>query len=108
MNNEIAFDMTASSIRYGCGVTEEIGMDLADMKTRRVMVLTDPWLGKLPAVATVLESLSRNRVEFSLFDRIRVEPTDESFHEAIRFARQGEFDAFVAVGGGSTIDTAKA
>jgi len=47
-------------------------------------------------------------VPFALYDRVRVEPTDESFLDAIAFARQGDYDAFVAVGGGSTIDTAKA
>ena len=39
---------------------------------------------------------------------MRVEPTDESFQDAIAFAQQTSYDAFVAVGGGSTIDTAKA
>jgi hydroxyacid-oxoacid transhydrogenase len=39
---------------------------------------------------------------------VRVEPTDESFHDAIGFAQGGGYDAFVAVGGGSAIDTAKA
>ena len=39
---------------------------------------------------------------------MRVEPTDESVLEAIAFANQHPFDALVAVGGGSTIDTAKA
>ena len=39
---------------------------------------------------------------------MRVEPTDESFQEAIRAAQADNYDAFVAVGGGSTIDTAKA
>ena len=48
------------------------------------------------------------RDRFKLFDAVCIEPTDESFQEAIRFATEGEFDAFVAVGGGSTIDTAKA
>jgi hydroxyacid-oxoacid transhydrogenase len=43
-----------------------------------------------------------------LYDRVRVEPTDQSLLEAISFARQSQYDAFVAVGGGSTIDTAKA
>ena len=37
-----------------------------------------------------------------------MEPTDESFLDAIAFAKQEPYDAFVAVGGGSTIDTAKA
>ena len=39
---------------------------------------------------------------------MRVEPTDESFLDAIAFARARPYEAFVAVGGGSTIDTAKA
>src|SRR5207249_10733649 len=42
------------------------------------------------------------------YDRVRVEPSDTSFLDAIAFARQDQYEAFVAVGGGSTIDTAKA
>jgi hydroxyacid-oxoacid transhydrogenase len=72
------------------------------------MVLTDPLLSKLPPVAAVVESLGEQNVAFTLFDHVRVEPTDRSVREAIEFATQGEFEAFVAVGGGSTIDTAKA
>src|SRR5204863_9211103 len=59
-------------------------------------------------VQTVLESLERSGVPFALYNRVRVEPSDESFLDAIAFARERPFDAFVAVGGGSTIDTAKA
>ncbi len=108
MPNETAFEMAASSIRFGHGVTAEIGMDLAELKVRNVMVVADPNLRPLLPVAAVLQSLETHRVPFRLFDAVRVEPTDESFQEAIRFATAGEFDAFVAVGGGSTIDTAKA
>jgi hydroxyacid-oxoacid transhydrogenase len=99
--------MTTSSIRFGWGATREVGMDLAEWRVRRVMVVTDPHLCRLPPLATVLESLESNGIEFRLYDRVRVEPTDESCLDAIRFAREGEFDGFVAIGGGSTIDTAK-
>ena len=108
MPNETAFEMATSSIRFGRGVTAEVGMDLAELKVRNVMVVADPNLRPLLPVTTVLESLETHRVPFKLFDAVCVEPTDESFQEAIRFATEGEFDAFVAVGGGSTIDTAKA
>ena len=108
MERDIAFEMATSGIRFGHGVTAEIGMDLAEMKLERVMVLTDSNIAKLPPVTRVLESLESAGVGFSLFDRVRVEPTDESFHEAIKVASDGDFDAFIAVGGGSTIDTAKA
>jgi hydroxyacid-oxoacid transhydrogenase len=105
---EYAFELASSSVRFGPGVTRELGMDLAEMGTQRVMVLTDPNLSQLPPVATGLESLRDNKISFALFDRVRVEPTDTSFREAIDFAIQGHFDAFVAIGGGSTMDTAKA
>src|ERR1700674_1518651 len=108
MRHEIAFEMAVSSIRFGLGVTREVGMDLADLGARNVLVLTDPVLSRLSPVGTVLESLETNRITATLFDRVRVEPTDESFLDAIAFARQGYYDAIVAVGGGSTIDTAKA
>jgi len=108
MPNEIAFEMSTSSIRFGPGVTAEVGMDLAELKVRKVMVVADPSLRSLLPVTAVLESLETQHVPFKLFDAVRVEPTDESFQEAIRYATEGEFDSFVAVGGGSTIDTAKA
>ncbi|HEY1760006.1 MAG TPA: hydroxyacid-oxoacid transhydrogenase [Bryobacteraceae bacterium] len=108
MNHETAFEMAASGIRFGAGITREAGMDLADLGARNVLVITDPVLRGLRPVEIVLESLEANGVPFTVYDRVRVEPTDESFHDAIAFARQSDYDAFVAVGGGSTIDTAKA
>src|SRR5215470_9237976 len=108
MPNEIAFEMATSSIRFGPGVTREAGMDLADVGARRVLVITDGLLSKMRPVQVVMESLAENHLEAVLFDRVRIEPTDESFQDAIAFAREAACDAIVAVGGGSTIDTAKA
>ena len=108
MEQDIAFEMAASSIRFGWGVTREVGMDLVDCGAKRVMVVTDPVLRELPPVATVLTALEEAGVPHVLFDRVQIEPTDASFKEAIAFAVGEQVDAFVAVGGGSTIDTAKA
>ena len=108
MEFEYAFEMSASNIRFGPGVTREVGMDLAELKVQRAMVVTDANLAKLPPVAAVLESLESEKIRFELFDRVHIEPTDISLQEAIAFARQGNFDAYVAVGGGSAMDTAKA
>jgi hydroxyacid-oxoacid transhydrogenase len=107
-SNDIAFEMAVSSVRYGVGVTREVGMDLADMGAKLVMVVTDPIVAKLAPSRTVLESLEQQHVPYVLYDRVRVEPSDESFLDAIAFGRERPFDALVAVGGGSTIDTAKA
>jgi hydroxyacid-oxoacid transhydrogenase len=108
MQHDTAFQMSASNIRFGPGTTREIGMDLRDMHSKRTMLLIDPALVDLPTGQTVVHSLKASGVNFELFDRIVVEPTDVSFQAAARAAIEGGFDSFVAVGGGSTIDTAKA
>jgi hydroxyacid-oxoacid transhydrogenase len=108
MTHEIAFEMATSSVRYGVGVTREVGMDLADLGVKQALVIIDPVVAKLPTGDVVRNSLDRACVKFTVYDRVRVEPTDESFLDAIEFGKQHPFDAIVAVGGGSTIDTAKA
>ena len=90
MKNETAFEMAVSSIRFGAGVTREVGMDLADLGASKVLVITDPVVAELAPVQTVLESLESAGVGFVLYDRVRVEPTDESFLDAIAFARKRE------------------
>jgi hydroxyacid-oxoacid transhydrogenase len=72
------------------------------------MVLVDPNLVNLYPGEVVRASLEASGISYELFDRIVVEPTDASFKDAIAVAQSEPFDAFVAVGGGSTIDTAKA
>ena len=55
-----------------------------------------------------MESFEKHKVNYVVYDTCRVEPTDTSFKQAIDFARKHDPDAFVAVGGGSVIDTTKA
>ena len=108
MTHDYAFEMATAAVRFGFGVTREVGAELADQGKQHTLVFTDANLRSLPPLATVLESLEEHRIRFSIFDRVRVEPTDESFGEAISAAQADNFDCFIAVGGGSTIDTAKA
>lgn len=108
MTYETAFTMDTSSIKFGAGVTREVGADMAALGAKRVMVVTDPNLTDSETVAVTLEALRAEGIDAVLFDRVRVEPTDTSFKEAIRFATEGNFDGYVGVGGGSSIDTAKA
>lgn len=108
MRFETAFTMDTSSIKYGPGATREVGYDMRQLGARRVMVVTDPRLAHSEPVEVTLASLREQGIDAVLFDQVRVEPTDLSFKEAIRFATEGRFDGFVAVGGGSSIDTMKA
>jgi hydroxyacid-oxoacid transhydrogenase len=107
MAAETVFTMDTSSIKYGPGVTREVGYDMKRLLTKRVMVVTDTNLGESEPVGLALESLRAEGIDAVLFDQARVEPTDLSFKQAIAFATDGGFDGYVAVGGGSSMDTAK-
>ena len=102
------FEMGTSNLRFGSGSTAEVGMDLADLGVHRAMLVTDPNVASLQPVETTRRSLEAEGIDVVLYDQVRVEPTDLSFKEAIVFAKEAKPDAFVAVGGGSAIDTAKA
>ncbi|KAA6413253.1 MAG: hydroxyacid-oxoacid transhydrogenase [Lasallia pustulata] len=99
--------MAASSIRFGPGCTKEVGMDFKNMGAKRVCVVTDGNVAKLDAMKQVVEGLNKEGIEFTVYERTQVEPKDSSIREAIDFAKPYQPDAFLAVGGGSVIDTAK-
>jgi len=108
MQHETAFELAASNVRFGAGVTREVGLDLVDLGARRVLLVTDPTLSRMAPVAIARESIESAGLACVVYDRARVEPSDESFLDAIAFANDNPCDAIVAVGGGSAIDTAKA
>ncbi len=108
MSLETGFTMDSSSVRYGPGMTRETGWLMKELGCRRVLLVTDRRLASGAAVATARESLRAAGLEAVVFDGVRVEPTDASFREAVEVASEGRFDGYVAVGGGSSMDTAKA
>lgn len=108
MDKDTIFEMGTSNLRFGTGSTREVGMDLAELGMKRVMVMTDRNLRDLAPVQNALEVIKAEGIETIVYDSVRVEPTDLSFKEAIVAAKEEKPDAFVAIGGGSVIDTAKA
>jgi alcohol dehydrogenase class IV len=106
---ETIFTWGAPPLKFGAGAADEIGFDLAGFGVRRVLVVTDPGVNALGAPARIADALARHDIEAEVFDGVHVEPTDDSMAKAVEYARaQGDWDGFVAVGGGSAIDTAKA
>ncbi|QGG42594.1 hydroxyacid-oxoacid transhydrogenase [Aeromicrobium yanjiei] len=106
---ETVFTYGAPGLKFGIGARHELAHDLTQLEARRVLVVTDPGVAATGTPGEIAESLRAASIEAIVFDRSRVEPTDASLEEAIAFGRaEGPFDAIVAVGGGSAIDTAKA
>ncbi len=109
VGEETIFTWGAPPLKFGPGAVDEVGFDLRQLGLTRVLVLTDPAVRATGIPQRVAESLAAHQITAEIFDGCRVEPTDESMAEATAFARDsGPWDGFVAVGGGSSIDTAKA
>ena len=70
-STDYAFEMACSNIRYGPGVTAEVGQDMASMGVKKLGVFTDPVLAALPPVRAVLDSLTKHGVAFTLYDQVR-------------------------------------
>jgi hydroxyacid-oxoacid transhydrogenase len=104
---EYAFEVAAANLRFGHGVTKEVGMDFANQKATKVGVFTDPTVANLRPMKTATESLEASGVPYEVFTDVSVEPTEESWQKAIAWARKHDFSHFLAVGGGSVMDTAK-
>jgi hydroxyacid-oxoacid transhydrogenase len=106
---ETVFTYGAPALKFGPGASDEIGFDLTQYDARRVLVVTDPGVAATGHPQRVADQMSRFGIEAVVYDRAHVEPTDDSLRAAVDFARaNGPWDAYVAVGGGSAIDTAKA
>eukprot|EP01083_Nonionella_stella_P293338 997583_1 len=105
---DYAFEFKSSNLRFGRGVTSEVGADLVNIGAKYVCLVTDKNMVNLPPVKTALDSLHLNNIKYEVYDETRCEPTDKSFMDAINFSKQKQFDSFLAIGGGSVIDTAKA
>ncbi len=106
--HESVLTIDAASIVFGRGAIHELGEHVRALETQRVAVFTDPRIAALPFFAAARASLTKAGIDHAVYAEVHVEPTDASFLEAARFAREGSFDGYVSIGGGSVIDTCKA
>ncbi len=106
---ETVFTYGAPGLKFGVGARHELAFELGQLGARRVLMVTDPGVAATGAPDELALEVGSDRIEVVVFDGARAEPSDASMVEAIEFARaEGPFDAIVAIGGGSSIDTAKA
>jgi len=105
---EDAFAIDSNAVSFGPGVLDELGAVVAATGARRVALFTDRQVGALPSFARARASLDRAGLDAVPFLDVHIEPTDRALDLAIAFAREGRFEAYVSVGGGSVIDTCKA
>ncbi|MBS1696532.1 MAG: iron-containing alcohol dehydrogenase [Actinobacteria bacterium] len=106
--NETVFTWGATPIKFGAGAVDEIGWDLSQLGAERVLIVTDPGIAATGLPQRVADAAKAGGLIVEIYDQVHVEPTDAGILAAVEFARQSQWDGFVGVGGGSSIDTAKA
>ena len=103
-----AFTVEAPKIKFGIGALDEIGADAKALGMSRVALFTDPVVAGLEIFGVARDALAGEGLDVVVFDAVEIEPTDRSFKAAAAFAVEAGVDGYVSLGGGSTMDTAKA
>ncbi|MGH3094482.1 MAG: hydroxyacid-oxoacid transhydrogenase [Streptosporangiales bacterium] len=106
--NETVFTWRAPAVKFGPGAVGEVGHDVAALGCRRVLVVTDQRVAATGAAGRATEAVRQAGVDATVYADVHIEPTDVGVRAAADAVRDGGWDGFVAVGGGSVIDTAKA
>ena len=104
---DTVFTMRSTPYKFGVGATSEIGSDLAMLGLKRVLVVTDSGVAATGLTQRVLELIRAQGIESAVYSDVRIEPTDTSVKAAIEFAAAFDGDGYLAIGGGSVMDTAK-
>jgi len=104
---ETIFTWGAPPLKFGAGALDEVGFEMSQFNVKRVLIVTDSTINGTGIPQRIADLLAANGISSEIFDGVHVEPTDDSMDKAAGYAReQGPWDGFIAVGGGSAIDTA--
>ncbi len=106
--HETVFTLEATPVTFGAGASLEAGYELRRLGVTRALLVTDPGVAEAGHVDPVRAAVRDAGIDVVVFDAVKVEPTLESFEAAVAAAREADVDGFLSVGGGSSIDTAKA
>ncbi|MFW6056567.1 MAG: iron-containing alcohol dehydrogenase, partial [Chloroflexota bacterium] len=99
---------TAKKILFGTGMVEQVGSELKSAGATNAVVVTDRTIQEAGWVEQVQSSLEKAGIHSKAWDGSEAEPSVEVGEQAIDFARSGGFDSVVGLGGGSSMDIAKA
>jgi len=109
LSEETIFTWGAPPLKFGAGALDEVGFETAQYGVKRVLIVTDSTINRTGIPQRVQDQLKKYGITSEIYDGVHIEPTDDSMDKAAGYAReQGPWDGFIAVGGGSAIDTAKA
>ncbi|SEJ90952.1 Alcohol dehydrogenase, class IV [Deinococcus reticulitermitis] len=106
-SRESMFTIEATPVKFGAGAAQDAGWEMARLGGRRLFVVVDPEVQRLGVADPVLASLRAAGMDLIVYSEVDTEPSLDALKRAVAAAQEAQPDAFVALGGGSTIDTAK-
>jgi len=92
----------------GLNSTADIDQELSDLGCERPLIITDEQIREVGLLDSITASLEDSGMSYDVFDNVVPNPRNTSVQEAASTVEEGDRDALIAVGGGSSIDTAKA
>lgn len=101
------FRWLSGEMLFGWGSSRQLAAVARSRQISRALVVVDPALYGNPAFEAALKDLRDGGIETVIFDQISIEPTDRSIDAAAAACRELSWNGIIAIGGGSTLDTAK-
>jgi alcohol dehydrogenase class IV len=97
-----------TSIRFGKGVIDELGPHLKEQGLKKVLIVSDPGLVKLPVFEKVMAMIQSNGIQVAVFSDIAKNPVKSNVLKGAESFLQNGCDSIVGFGGGASMDVARA
>jgi len=105
--NDAVFTINIPQMKFGIGATKEVGYDAKRLGMKKVLLVVGNKLRETRLFEEVKGEIEGEGIKVEVLDKVHIEPEDDVIIEAYREIKGKEIDGFIALGGGSTIDTAK-
>ena len=105
MANRIMLNQTSY---HGCGAVQEIVNEAKAHGFQKAFVCSDPDLIKFQVTSKVTDLLDQNGLAYQMYSDIKANPTIENVQHGVNAFKECGADYIIAIGGGSSMDTAKA
>ena len=105
MANKIVLNETSY---HGAGAIKEITVEAKNRGFKKAFVCSDPDLIKFNVTSKVTDLLKAENMEFEIYSEIQPNPTIENVQSGVAAFKKAAADYIIAIGGGSSMDTAKA
>ena len=93
---------------FGRGAREKLAEEIEARHFQKILVVTDKSLLETGTVDLVTDILKKKNISYVIYDEVKPNPTIQNVQDGLKVAKDNSVDCIVAIGGGSSIDTAKA